>query len=159
MAIFLAIEAAIGSVFSTGRSSGSGTGIAGIAFIFLFNAAFAWSYGPVSWVYQSEVFSMRVRAMGTALSTASNWAMNVFISQISPIGLNRLGWRFFLVFIATNMVNAVIAYLLFKETRGLTLEEIDEIFGMTSGQTLTPARHRDEEIGKKVEDIEQKEQI
>lgn len=37
--------------------------------------------------------------------------MNVMISQISPIGLNRLGWRFFLVFVATNLVNAAIAFL------------------------------------------------
>jgi hypothetical protein len=27
------------------------------------------------------------------------------ISQISPIGLHRLGWKFYLVFICTNIVN------------------------------------------------------
>ena len=133
MAVFLAIEASLGSLLSSGRGSSS-AGIAGIAFIFLYNGAFAWSYGPVSWVYQSEVFSMRVRSMGTALSTASNWAMNVVLSQISPIGLSRLGWKFFLVFVVTNIINATIAYFVFVETKGLTLEEIDEVFGMVTEQ-------------------------
>lgn len=158
MAVFLAAEAAIGSLFSSGRGNSS-AGIAGIAFIFLFNAAFAWSYGPVSWVYQSEVFSMRVRSMGTALSTASNWAMNVVLSQISPIGLGRLGWKFFLIFIVTNIGNALIAYFVFSETKGLTLEEIDEVFGMTSEQALPAATHLqtlDKEGAEEVENVDKK---
>lgn len=77
MAIFLAVEAGIGSMFGGGKQGvGSSAGVAGIAFIFLFNAAFAFSYGPVSWVYQSEVFPMNTRAMGTSLSTASNCECN-----------------------------------------------------------------------------------
>jgi hypothetical protein len=39
--------------------------LSGIASIFLFSGVFSVSYGPVSWVYQSEVFSMPLRAMGT----------------------------------------------------------------------------------------------
>lgn len=72
---------------------------------------FSVSFGPVSWIYQSEVFAMPVRSMGTSLSTCSNWAMNVLISQITPIGLTNLNWKFFFVFVATNVVNSVVAYL------------------------------------------------
>ena len=36
---------------------------------------------------------MPLRAMGTSLSTASNWLMNVVISQFTPVGLANLGWK------------------------------------------------------------------
>lgn len=28
---------------------------------------------PVSWIYQSEIFPMNIRALGASVSTASNW--------------------------------------------------------------------------------------
>jgi hypothetical protein len=130
MAICLAWQAGVASLFSHHNGySNTGAGIAGILSIYFFNMAFSWSYGPVSWIYQSEVFSMPLRAMGTSLSTASNWLMNVVISQFTPVGLANLGWKFFLLFVATNLGNAVIAYFLFPETKGLTLEELGGVFG------------------------------
>lgn len=70
----------------------SSMGVAGIAAVFAFSWAFSWSFGPVSWIYQSEVrirhasrtvlksfqiFPMNMRALGTSVSTASNWLNNV----------------------------------------------------------------------------------
>ncbi|CAE6399040.1 unnamed protein product [Rhizoctonia solani] len=106
----------------------------GVAFIILFGSLFfSTSFGPVSWVYQSEIFPMRVRAMGAAVATMSNWAVNVMISQVSPIGLHKLGWKFYLVFICTNIVNGkshgLIVIFFFPETKGKTLEEMDAVFG------------------------------
>jgi MFS family permease len=73
MAGFLAWQAGIGSQFKKGAGGSSSLGIAGIASIFLYSAAFSTSYGPVSWIYQSEIFPMNLRAMGTSVSTATNW--------------------------------------------------------------------------------------
>ena len=120
MAGFLAWQAGIASQFTAGKGNG-GLGIAGIASIFLFSGAFSMSYGPVSWIYQSEIFPMNLRAMGTSASTATNWVgvaclksllatltaasqlNNVIISQFTPVGLKNLEWKFFLLFVATNL--------------------------------------------------------
>lgn len=67
--------------------------------------------------------------MGTSVSTCSNWAMNVLLSQITPIGLKKLGYKYFFIFVVSNILNSVVAYFLFKETKGLTLEELGAIFG------------------------------
>jgi hypothetical protein len=72
MAVCLAWQAGIGSLFAKPGFSNAGAGIAGIASMFCFSAAFSVSFGPVSWIYQSEVFSMPLRAMGTSISTCSN---------------------------------------------------------------------------------------
>ncbi|CAE6487225.1 unnamed protein product [Rhizoctonia solani] len=134
MAGCLAIEAAINAKFPGETSDNKTAQQAGVAFIILFGSFFfSTSFGPVSWVYQSEIFPMRVRAMGTSVATMSNWAVNVMISQVSPIGLHRLGWKFYLVFICTNIVNGkshgLIVIFFFPETKGKTLEEMDAVFG------------------------------
>ncbi|KAF8680993.1 General substrate transporter [Rhizoctonia solani] len=134
MAGCLAIEAAINAKFPGEASNNTAAQRAGVAFIILFGSLFfSTSFGPVSWVYQSEIFPMRVRAMGTSIATMSNWAVNVMISQVSPIGLSRIGWKFYLVFICTNIVNGkshgLIVIFFFPETKGKTLEEMDAVFG------------------------------
>jgi len=108
MAISLAIEAAINAQFPGDTSTNKDAQRAGVAFIILFGSLFfSTSFGPVSWVYQSEIFPMRVRAKATAVCTMSNWASNVLISQVSPIGMTKLGYK----------------------TKGKSLEEMDEVFG------------------------------
>lgn len=72
---------------------------------------------------------MRIRALGTAVCTCANWATNVLISQISPIGMSKLGYKFYILFVCTNVANGVIVWLFFPETKGKSLEEMDEVFG------------------------------
>lgn len=67
---------------------------------------------------------MNLRALGASASTASNWLNNVLISQVTPFAFDAIGWRFFFVFMACNLSNAVLTYFLFPETKGKTLEEI-----------------------------------
>ena len=126
MAIFLAWQAGIASKFSEPGYSNLGVGVAGLISIFLFSGAFSASFGPVSWIYQSEIFPMNQRALGTAVSTASNWLNNVIIGQVTPYAFQTLGWKYFFVYVATNFSNAVVSYFLFPETKGKTLEEIGE---------------------------------
>jgi len=130
MTISLAIEAAINAKFPGDTSTNRAAQQAGIAFIILFSTLFfSTSFGPVSWVYQSEIFPMRVRAIATAVCTCANWASNVLISQISPIGMTKLGYKFYILFVCTNAANFFIVWFLFPETKGKTLEEMDAVFG------------------------------
>jgi MFS family permease len=132
MAICLAWQSAIGKQFSQPGYTNFGAGVAGVASFFCFSWAFGWSFGPVSWIYQSEIFPMNLRAMGSAVSTASNWLNNVIIGQVTPVGLNKLGWKYFMVFVVTNVSNAIVSYFLFPETKNKTLEEIGLLFGDTN---------------------------
>ncbi len=60
---------------------------------------------------------------------------NVIIGQITPYGFANLGWKYFLVYVATNISNTVVSYFLFPETKNKTLEEIGLIFGDTNVRT------------------------
>lgn len=69
---------------------------------------------------------MNLRALGASVSTASNWLNNVIISQVTPYAFDAISWRFFFVFMACNVGNAILTYFLFPETKNKTLEEIGE---------------------------------
>lgn len=130
MAICLAIEAAINAKWGGENANNRAAQQAGIAFIIIFGSLFfSTSFGPVSWVYQSEIFPMRIRALGTAVCTCANWATNVLISQVSPIGMSKLQYKFYILFVVTNICNVIIVAVLFPETKGKSLEEMDAVFG------------------------------
>ncbi|KAJ7767239.1 general substrate transporter [Mycena metata] len=135
MAITLAIEAAINAKWGGVNSDNHAAQTAGVAFIVLFGSLFfTVSFGPISWVYQSEIFPMRIRALGTSVCTCANWACNVLISQVAPIGMSRLQYRmyplrFYILFVATNIANGFIVFFFFPETKGKSLEEMDAVFG------------------------------
>lgn len=53
----------------------------------------------------------------------------VFVNQyVNPIGLNNIGWKYYLVYVVILVVESFIAYGWFLETKGKALEEIAVIF-------------------------------
>ncbi|KAF8473208.1 general substrate transporter [Kalaharituber pfeilii] len=126
--VLLIIEATLGSQNLEHSKSMS---IAGVAMIFLVSIVFSWSFGPISWTYMSEIMPMQIRAKGNAFATGiGNWLFNVIFSQVSPQGLGDLGWKYYFVFVAFNICITLPCIIIFyPETKGLSLEEIDLLFG------------------------------
>jgi len=65
--------------------------------------------------------------------------------MITPILINRLAWRTYLIFMATNVVFIPIIYLFFPETSNLALEEVDYIFA-TEENSVKAARAMQEQL-------------
>ncbi|GAD94727.1 hexose carrier protein [Paecilomyces variotii No. 5] len=98
------------------------------AMYFLFYDAFAMSYLNVPWMYAPEINSLRMRVKGGAAASASNWLFNGIVVTVTPVGLQNLGWKFYMIFVALNISFVPIVYFCYPETRGLSLEQIDHIF-------------------------------
>ena len=47
---------------------------------------------------------------------------------MNPIGLERIGWRYYIVFCCLLVAFLAITYFVFPETRGYSLEEIEVVF-------------------------------
>jgi len=99
-----------------------------IASSYLFVCSFAVTVGPVSWTYPAEIFPVRVRSKGVALSTASNWAFNTALAWAVPPALSNISYRTYFIFAAFNAAAAIHVFFMFPETKGRTLEEIEEVF-------------------------------
>jgi hypothetical protein len=79
----------------------------------------------------SEVMPISIRARGSAFATGiGNWLFSTFWAQVAPIGLGHIGWKFYFIFVAFNLVVTLpTVWFTFKETKHLSLEEIDLLFG------------------------------
>ncbi|KAG2227453.1 hypothetical protein INT45_007478 [Circinella minor] len=100
-----------------------------VAMMFIFSASFSMSWGPCGWIYPAEIFPNRARAKGTSLATATNYLMNFVIGEITPVMLDSISYGTYFFFFATNVVCGLIIYSFYPETKGLTLEEMEILFG------------------------------
>lgn len=85
------------------------------------NFVFSLFYTPlgiISWVYPAEIFPVEVRALGNAITTFTNWSINLIFAQFSDVALSSVGFRFFYLFFAFNVIAAFCYFFFFPETKG-----------------------------------------
>ncbi|KAF2732250.1 general substrate transporter [Polyplosphaeria fusca] len=99
-----------------------------IVSIYLFGIFFAWGWTPLQTLYAVECLENRTRAKGSGLNYLFlNVAMVVNTYGIS-VGIEKIGWKLYLVYIGWICFELATVYLFFVETAGKTLEELKEIF-------------------------------
>jgi MFS family permease len=99
-----------------------------IVSIYLFGIFFAWGWTPLQTLYSVECLENRTRAKGSGLNFLFlNIAMVVNTYGIS-VGMEAIGWKLYLVYIAWICVELAVVYWFFVETAGKTLEDLKEIF-------------------------------
>jgi sugar porter (SP) family MFS transporter len=109
--------------------------IAMVVFIYLFVVGYSCSWGPIPWVYLSEIFPTRLRPYGVGMGAATQWLFNFCITEITPSAINHLGWKTFLMFGIFCMSMGTWAFFFIKETKGKSLEEMDVLFGVVDENT------------------------
>ncbi|MFD2215493.1 sugar porter family MFS transporter [Metabacillus endolithicus] len=85
--------------------------------------------GPVLWVTLSEIFPLRLRGFGMGISVFFLWITNFFIGLSFPIMLENVGLSgTFLAFATVGIVSLIFIFKYLPETKGRSLEEIEEFF-------------------------------
>jgi SP family sugar:H+ symporter-like MFS transporter len=107
-----------------------------IAFVCIYIAFFASTWGPIAWVVTSEIYPLAIRAKAMSMSTASNWLWNFGIGYATPYIVNpefgNLGPKVFFVWGSTCVGCLVFTYFCIPETKGLSLEQIDILYQNTT---------------------------
>jgi Sugar (and other) transporter len=69
--------------------------------------------------------------------------------MITPVIINRLQWKAYLIFMCTNLAFIPLVYFCYPETANLTLEEIDYLFTNPEKSAVKLSRelHRDRKRG------------
>lgn len=78
--------------------------------------------------YPTEIFPYSLRSKGLAVVMVAMYGSLVMTSYCHPIGLEDLGWRYYIIFCAFMAGILGTVYFYFPETKGFSLEEIRVIF-------------------------------
>jgi SP family xylose:H+ symportor-like MFS transporter len=103
-------------------------GISTLVFIIIYTASFMMSWGPICWVLISELFPNKIRGKAVAIAVAAQWAANYFISATYPAMMEFSGGLTYWFYGLMSILSFVFVWKLVPETKGKTLEEVEEIW-------------------------------
>jgi MFS family permease len=112
------------------EGSGSG-GLMVLLCIFAFIASHAIGQGAVIWVFISEIFPDRFRAMGQALGSFTHWIFAALLTTFFPLMISAFapGWVFSL-FAGMMVLQLIWVRFMMPETKGVPLEEMEKKLGI-----------------------------
>jgi len=130
-----------------------GAGWAAVVMVWLFVVHFGYSWGPCAWIIIAEIWPLSQRPYGIALGASSNWMNNFIIGQVTPDMLEHLRYGTYIFFGLLTFGGAAFIYFFFPETKGLSLEEMDILFGSAGAAAADAERMREiaREVG--LEDV------
>ncbi|NXN81596.1 GTR10 protein, partial [Bombycilla garrulus] len=94
-----------------------------------FVSAFSIGFGPMTWLVLSEIYPAGIRGRAFAFCNSFNWAANLLISLSFLDLIDAIGFSWmFLLYGLVGAVAVLFIYLFVPETKGQSLEEIDQQF-------------------------------
>ncbi|KAK3316642.1 general substrate transporter [Apodospora peruviana] len=99
-----------------------------IVFVFIYSFGYSMGFGPAAWVYGSEIFPTAIRARGLSFAASTGAIGSIVIAQVWPVGIHNLGPKIYFFFMAINIACVPVVYLLYPETKGRALEDMDVLF-------------------------------
>jgi sugar porter (SP) family MFS transporter len=134
-AIAMAVAMAmLGTVFSVaGLKGASVAGWLAIVCLALFKVSFSMSWGGVTGILLGEIFPLKVRGTAMSLAAFANWTGNLFVGLFFPV-LVGIGTGFvFYLFAVVGVISCLFALRFVPETRGKSLEAIEQQLAPTEG--------------------------
>ncbi|KAI1262649.1 general substrate transporter [Xylariaceae sp. FL1019] len=109
-----------------------------VAMVFLFQISYSSTWTPLSFSYCAEILNFTIRAKGMSFYNIVDSAAGFFNQYVIPIGFDGIGWRFYIVGVVWNIFVAVLIYFTFIETKGLTLEQVEQRFSGVPRSEIAP---------------------
>ncbi|OAP55200.1 hypothetical protein AYL99_10900 [Fonsecaea erecta] len=120
----------IGLLSLAGHSKSAGQALVGFALMFSF--FYNGFTGTITWPIAGELVSSRLRIFSVGLGTGINYFFNWLISYCTPyfLNANNLNWgaKYGYIWAGSNAIAFAFFFFLIPETKGRSLEEIDEMF-------------------------------
>lgn len=110
----------------------SGLSGATVAMIFVFGAFYKMA-GCTQDPYFMEVSPYELRAKAQVIKQFGDAGANLFSGFVNPIALEAIAWKYYIVWCCVLLTNFLTIYFVFPETKGLSLEEVTQMF---DGQTI-----------------------
>ncbi|WP_436371315.1 D-xylose transporter XylE [Cytobacillus sp. BC1816] len=126
------IGMAIGMFGVAGMAFSNIIGMGTLIFIIIYTASFMMSWGPICWVLISEIFPNKIRGQAVAVAVAAQWAANYFISSTYPMMMEFSGGLTYGFYGLMSVLSAIFVWKFVPETKGKTLENMENIWKRTA---------------------------
>jgi len=130
-------------------------GYVALVCIFLFASFYQFGWGPCPWILVSEIPTSRLRSMNVAIAAATQWLFNFVVARAVPNMLTTLGkggYGTYFVFGSFCFSMWFFVWFFIPETKGLSLERMDDLFGVTELAKNMEDGYNDETSAPQVED-------
>eukprot|EP00238_Polyblepharides_amylifera_P014034 CAMPEP_0196578516 /NCGR_PEP_ID=MMETSP1081-20130531/7405_1 /TAXON_ID=36882 /ORGANISM="Pyramimonas amylifera, Strain CCMP720" /LENGTH=173 /DNA_ID=CAMNT_0041897763 /DNA_START=100 /DNA_END=621 /DNA_ORIENTATION=+ len=118
-------------------------GFLSLVALVLYLAAFSPGLSPVPWAVNAEMYPQEVRGAAVGAATTTNWVSNFIVSQTflyltAELGVGMTFW----LYASVAVLGFVIFGLALPETKGLSLEQVQDLFDSSKpnphavGQTI-----------------------
>jgi sugar porter (SP) family MFS transporter len=121
--------------------------------LFIYIGGYQVGFGPISWLLISEIFPLEVRGKAVSIAVVTNFFWNTIMTFFFPVELETIGTAAtFYVYGVILAFGIYFIYLKVPETKGLSLEEIEDFFlrsskvtirNVTNGVRSTPFREKE----------------
>jgi len=102
--------------------------IATMVCVIIYGVGFQFAWGTVPWIYPAEIFSMNEKEKAVSIAVCLNYVANAAVVIITPFLMtwSTPGTLFF--FGALNCVNFMFVWVFVRETKGVPLEDVPQLF-------------------------------
>ncbi|KAK4866257.1 hypothetical protein LT330_008598 [Penicillium expansum] len=100
-----------------------------VAMLFIVGLTYCWSNGPIAPTVVTEIFPQHVRDKGFGLSMLGQTCWLIMLTQSWPSFNKRVGGHSYWLLFGLNIAAGISVYFILPETKGISLERMDTIFG------------------------------
>lgn len=99
-----------------------------VAFLCVYVAFYSFTWAPLTWVIVGEIFPLAIRGRASGLASSFNWIGSFLVGLLFPIMTASMSQEaVFAIFGVICMLGVLFIRTRVPETRGHTLEEIEEV--------------------------------
>ncbi|HCW46478.1 MAG TPA: MFS transporter, partial [Erwiniaceae bacterium] len=86
------------------------------------------------WLLMSELFPMKIRGALAGTAVCFQWICNATVAFAFPLLLSVIGNQTFFLFVLLNIGSFIFVFFMLPETRGKSLEEIENMMRSKYGE-------------------------
>jgi len=116
---------------------------------YIYSVAYGWSWGSTVYVWQSEIFPLRIRSKANAIAMMFQYAGSVLVTGSVSILMKYLKYYTFLIFMAMATIAFIFSLLCIKETKGLSLEDMENLYSID--KKVNPKLRGDQDIKRDID--------
>ncbi|KAL4779652.1 general substrate transporter [Aspergillus varians] len=129
-------------------------GIGVVTMVFIFFAFYNLAMMPLPITYLVEILPYTLRAKGIAVFNFSQLSSAIFNGFVNPIAMERISWKYYIVYVCAIGLWLVVIFFGFPETRGLSLESVSRVFDDEDWQHQADEKTKPgQEASPKVQDV------